>query len=192
MRKAALAVAAALVLAGCGVPVQDDPVEVRPEIVPSQLRPEATARPGPPTTVDPSSPKTLVQFVRADRLVGSVRDVRAGSLEDRLGAVLSALIAGPTDDEQTKGISTALPAELQIRVLSLEPPRVTLELSGDTDGKSAAENVLVVGQIVLSVTALSPVSEVRLARDGLPVEALLADGALTAEPLRAVDYAALR
>jgi spore germination protein GerM len=118
--------------------------------------------------------------------------VQAGSLEDRLRAVLSALMEGPTDDEQAKGVSSALPAELQIRVLSLDLPQVTLELSGDTAGKSATENVLAVGQIVLTVAALSPVSEVRLARNGRPVEALLADGALTAEPLRAADYAALR
>jgi spore germination protein GerM len=67
-----------------------------------------------------------------------------------------------------------------------------LELSGETDGRSATENVLSVGQIVLSVTSLGPVTKVRLARDGQPVEALLADGALTAKPLTAADYAQLR
>jgi hypothetical protein len=70
--------------------------------------------------------------------------------------------------------------------------RVVLELSGETGGRSATENVLAVGQIVLSVTALPTVDEVTFQRDGVAVEALLADGALTTEPLTAADYAALR
>ena len=77
-------------------------------------------------------------------------------------------------------------------MVDVQGRRVDLQLSGQTDGRSATENVLAVGQIVLSVTALPTVDQVSFSRDGAPVEALLADGALTAEPLTAVDYEALR
>lgn len=192
MRRLAIAMAAALILTGCGVPVQDDPVQVRPEVVPSQLRPEVTPRTESPSTADPGKPRALIHFVRAERLVALTREVSAGSVEDRLNAILAALVVGPTEDEQARGVSSALPQGLQLRVLSVDGPEVVLQLSGETDGRSATENVLAVGQIVLSVTSVGPVTKVRLARDGQPVEALLADGALTADPLTAADYAVLR
>lgn len=185
-------VAIGVLLAGCGVPVQDDPVQVQPEAVPSQLRPQVTPQTVTPTTADPSRLKALIHFVRAERLVALSRDVPAGSVEDRLDAVLAALVVGPTEEEQARGVASALPDGLQLRVLSVDGPEVVLELGGETDGRSATENVLAVGQIVLSVTSVSPVTKVRLARDGQPVEALLADGALTAEPLTAANYAELR
>ncbi len=192
MKRLAGAIAVMLFLTGCGVPVQDDPMQVQPEVVPSQLRPQATPQTQSPSTADPSKPKALIHFVRADRLVALTRDVPAGSVEDRLNAVLAALVVGPTEEELARGVASALPEGLQLKVLSVDGPEVVLELSGETDGRSATENVLAVGQIVLSVTSVRPVTKVRLARDGRPVEALLADGALTAEPLTAADYAELR
>lgn len=192
MRRVATAIVGALFLAGCGVPVQDDPVEVRPEVLPSQLRPQITPQTATPSTTDPSTPKALIHFVRAERLVALSRDVPAGSVEARLNAVLTALVAGPTEEEQARGVASALPDGLQLEVLSVDGAEAVLQLSGETDGRSATENVLAVGQIVLSVTSAGPVTKVRLARDGRPVEALLADGSLTAEPLTAADYAELR
>jgi spore germination protein GerM len=102
------------------------------------------------------------------------------------------LIAGPTSTEQATGITTALPPNLNLTIAELRGTRVTLELSGETEGRSATENILAVGQIVLSVTALPSIDEVTFSRNGVPVEALLADGALTTDPLTASDYASLR
>ena len=192
MRKLALGLAAGLLLGGCGVPAQDMPVEVRQTTVPSQLRPGATRQPESSSTARPAAPKGLVHFVRADRLIGLVRDVPSGTLEDRLDGLLATLAAGPSEAEQRQGVTSALPAGLRVRVLTVSGPEVVLELSGETDGTSATENVLAVGQIVLSATSFEAVKQVRLVRDGRPVEALLADGALTDHPLRAADFATLR
>jgi spore germination protein GerM len=182
---------AVLVLAGCGVPLQQDPVAIKPEAVPSQL--QGSGRPNSPQpTATPGRPTVQVDFVRNDKLVGLVREAPAAGPAERLNAVIGALMAGPTDTEQAKGITTALPPDLTLTVVDTQETRVVLELSGETDGRSATENVLTVGQIVLSVTALPTVDEVTFARDGVPVEALLADGALTTDPLTAADYEALR
>lgn len=191
MRPVAVLAAILLVLAGCGVPIQSEPVPIASGAVPTRLQ----GSPGPPTTAPsatPGRPAVQVNFVRDDRLVALVRDTPATTPTDRLTAVVDALLAGPTENEQAGGITTALPPGIALSVADIQGSRVDLQLSGQTDGRSATENVLAVGQIVLSVTALPTIDQVSFSRDGAPVEALLADGALTAEPLTAADYEALR
>ena len=184
-------VSAVLVLAGCGVPMQSAPVPIEPGTIPSQLQGS-----GRTTTTEPSTtPGRLtvqVNFVRKDKLVSLHREAPAATPPGRLSTVIQALADGPTETEQADGVTTALPAELSLTVAEVHGSRVVLDLSGDTEGRSATENVLAVGQIVLSVTALPTVDEVTFSRDGEPVEALLADGALTTDPLTAADYESLQ
>ncbi|WP_328993396.1 GerMN domain-containing protein [Kribbella sp. NBC_01245] len=188
-----LAAVGALLIAatGCGVAGQNEPVGIDPTAIPSQLRSGATETPAPPSTSDPATSAVTVYFVRDDRLVGLRREAPRTPPAARIESVLQSLTAGPTDLEQGRAIASALPPDLQLTVIAHQGQLVDLELSGDTDGRSPTENVLAVGQIVLSITALPTVDEVRLIRDGAPVEALLADGALTTNPLKASDYASL-
>jgi spore germination protein GerM len=145
-----------------------------------------------PTTSGPGQVSVIVNFVRKDRLVRSVREVPNGSAQERLTAIVAALVAGPTERERASGVPSALPAGLQLSVAALRGDRAVIGLTGETDGSSSAENVLAVGQIVLSATAVPTIEEVTFEREGVPVEALLADGALTMNPLTAADYATLR
>jgi spore germination protein GerM len=188
MKRLVGVLAAILLLAGCGVPVQGDPVPIEPGAVPTQLQESAPTGPPQASTV-PGQSSLQINFVRNDQLV-SLR--RPAPNSDRLQAVLDDLIAGPTELEQANGVTTALPPNAALTIAKVDGSHVTLELSGDTEGRSATENVLAVGQIVLSVTALATVDAVTFSRDGVPVEALLADGALTTEPLTAADYQSLR
>ncbi|HEY3557557.1 MAG TPA: GerMN domain-containing protein [Kribbella sp.] len=181
-------VPALLVLAGCGVPVQADPMPIEPAAVPSQLRGSGQAT-SPRPSATPGRTSLQVNFVRNDKLVSLRRQAPPTA---RLQAVIDDLIAGPSDVEQANGVTTALPPNATLTVVTIQGSRVVLELSGDTEGRSATENVLAVGQIVLSVTALPSVDEVTFSRNGVPVEALLADGALTTEPLTESDYQSLR
>ncbi|MER7243164.1 GerMN domain-containing protein [Kribbella sp. NPDC000426] len=191
MRALVTVLAAAVVLAGCGVPVQQQPAPIDPAAVPSRLLRGNSPTSG-PSSATPGKPAIQVVLVRNDRLVTLVRDAPKPAPSDRLQTVISALLAGPTTTEQADGITSALPPELTLAVAGVQGQVVHLELSGETDGRSATENVLAVGQIVLSVTALSTVDQVTFSRNGQPVEALLADGALTTDPLTAADYAVLR
>ncbi|WP_350275666.1 GerMN domain-containing protein [Kribbella sp. HUAS MG21] len=185
------AIAATILLIGCGVPIQQGPAPIDPDAVPSRLQGPLSPTPG-PTTATPGRPSVQVVFVQQDQLVTLVRDAPSHATADRLQTVITALLAGPTTTEQADGLTSALPPELTLAVRTVQGDRVDLELSGETDGRSATENVLAVGQIVLSVTALPTIREVTFSRDGRPVEALLADGALTTAPLTASDYATLR
>jgi spore germination protein GerM len=190
MRVAACLLAAAVVLAGCGVPVQSTPEPIEPAAVPSQLTGGGRAASPQPSTAGRST--LQIDFVRNDRLVSIRRQAPPGAPAERIETVIKGLIAGPTSTEQANGITTALPPNLNLTIAELRGTRVTLELSGETEGRSATENILAVGQIVLSVTALPSIDEVTFSRNGVPVEALLADGALTTDPLTASDYASLR
>ncbi len=191
MRAVICVLTAVLALAACGVPVQSAPDPIEPGSVPSQLREGGrTASPQPSTTTGRSA--LQINFVRNDQLVSIRREAPTGAPAARLEIVIQDLIAGPTETEQANGITTALPPNLNLTIAELSGTRVVLELSGETEGRSATENVLAVGQIVLSVTALPSVDEVTFSRGGVPVEALLADGALTTDPLTAADYASLR
>ncbi|MEV0793462.1 GerMN domain-containing protein [Kribbella sp. NPDC050459] len=191
MRNAAVCLAAAvLVLAGCGVPMQDEPAPIASGEIPSRL--QRTARPSSAAPIPSTGrPAVQVSFVRDDKLVTLVREVPTAPA-DGLTAVVDVLLAGPTDREQAGGITTALPPGLILTIVEVRGSRVVLELSGQTGGRSATENILAVGQIVLSLTAVQSIDQVTFARDGVPVEALLADGALTTAPLTAADYDSLR
>ncbi|MER7246953.1 GerMN domain-containing protein [Kribbella sp. NPDC000426] len=189
--RAVLTALAVVLLAGCGVPVQRQPAPIDPAAVPSRLQGSGSATPG-PASATPGKPAIQVVFVRKDQLVTFVRNAPSPAPTDRLQTVISALLAGPSATEQGDGVTSALPPELTLTVAGVQGKRVDLELSGETDGRSATENVLAVGQIVLSVTALPTIDEVSFSRNGQPVEALLADGALTADPLTASDYGVLR
>ncbi|GAB2589408.1 GerMN domain-containing protein [Kribbella endophytica] len=191
MKRWVVGLVVVLVVGGCGVPTQESPVEIRPEALPSRLQGTALPRDVSPPTAGPGQVSVVVNFVRKDRLVRSVREVPNGPAQDRLAAIVAALVAGPTERERASGISSALPVGLQLAVTTLDGNRAVIGLIGETGG-SAAENVLAVAQIVLSATTIPTVKEVTFERDGLPVEALLADGALTTNPLTAADYAALR
>ncbi|WP_020387392.1 GerMN domain-containing protein [Kribbella catacumbae] len=180
-----------LLLSNCGVPEQSSPVRVPPADLPSPLRQGGSAEPTAQASVDPAK-SYLVYFVRNDRLVGLAREEAAGSAADRLDAILGSLAAGPTQSEEAAGITTALPPGLHLKVSEVRAQQAILDLSGETDGRSATDNLLIVGQIVLSVTSLPGVNQVAFVRDGSPVEALLPGGALTADPLTASDYQALR
>ncbi|TDD16552.1 hypothetical protein E1218_29590 [Kribbella turkmenica] len=178
-------VAALVVLVGCGVPLQDRPAPIEPQSIPSRLQ-----SPGVPSARPSAAEATVrVNFVRENRLVSLPRRVPSADLLD---GVIEALTGGPTSSEQAAGVTSALPPDLSLTVVTVQGSRVGLELSGAETDRSATENVLAVGQIVLSVTALPSVDEVTFWRNGAPVEALLADGALTTEPLTAADYEALR
>lgn len=191
MRALATAIAATVLLVGCGVPVQHEPAPIEPGAVPSRLKGSAEPTTGQPTAT-PGRPTVQVNFVRKDRLVSLIREAPSVSRDDRLSTVIQALLAGPTPREQSTGLTSALPPELDLAIVRVQGNRVVLELSGETDGRSATENILAVGQIVLSVTAVPTIDEVTFSRDGQPVEALLADGALTAEPLTASEYTQLK
>jgi hypothetical protein len=173
----------ALVMVGCGVPVDDGARSIDPDAVPFDLldRSRVTT-----TTVSGTAPVAEVFLVAGDRLVGVRRAVTgATSLQTRLDALLD----GPTEQEARLGISTALPVGGDLpSTVSGSTARIDL---GEAFGVPGLEQVFAIAQLVFTATALDPVDRVLFFVGGRRVDVPAQDGTLKAEPLTRRDFATL-
>lgn len=187
-----VAVIVAVAGAGCGVPTGSSPREVPRDDVPyGLLDPGGTGRPvddvaGPGEV---GSRVALLSDADTIRLVG--RSVPAGSPQEVAETLLAELQTGPSDAERAQGLSSALPAGVRLRLALLRDGVAWVDLAGLESGEAADRLRFAVGQVVLTVTSVTAIDAVRLQRDGHPVDAPDASGALTGAPLTRADYAAL-
>lgn len=181
-----IAVAMASVVASCGIP-QDSAPTVLPGGV---VNPALAAGDGRPAT-DIGSERTTADarifLVQAEQLVS----VRRSTPRRDLAGVLTVLLQGPTEAEFGAGTRTAISPQTTLRSVRLEGDAAVVDLSGALVEVGGEEQILAVGQIVLTATAVPGVGRVRFLLEGQAVEVPRADGTLTSETLRATDYAAL-
>ena len=177
-------------LAGCGVPSSGEPTTIPAAEVPYGL--------ASPTPSAPSSPpeqtmlaETGVYLVTAgDVLVLRGRELPDGGLEAQLEDLLEQLAAGPSAQDLSDELTTALPPEVELAVTDVEEGTVTVDIAGPVAIPSGVGGRLGIGQIVLTATSLPGVDAVRLAREGELVDAPLPNGELTSQPLTAEDFEA--
>ncbi|WP_328347660.1 GerMN domain-containing protein [Micromonospora sp. NBC_00421] len=174
-----LPVVAVLVVAGCGVPVDERPRAVEPPFGPPAA-PAASSAPG--------RVGQAFCLVRDGRLARTVRQV------DAVGGVdgqLRRLLAGPTRAERAAGFGTALPGAVHVLGARLVDGRAQVEVEplGEESGRS--DEVLAYGQIVCTLDGRSDVSGVSFLLRGRPLEVPRADGSLSSGPLTAADYPAV-
>ncbi|MGR6320259.1 GerMN domain-containing protein [Micromonospora soli] len=171
--------AVAVLLGGCGVPVDDQPrpVPAPPGGFPS---PTGTATADPDGRVD----ETLC-FVRADGLAAVTRRVDGLPGVD---AHLQHLLAGPDGAERDRGLASALPGTITVAGATSTGTVATVDVrqAGEDTGRN--DEVLAFGQIVCTLTQRPDVDSVAFQRDGQPLEVPRADGSLSSLPLTAADY----
>nr|WP_231127085.1 GerMN domain-containing protein [Motilibacter aurantiacus] len=131
-----------------------------------------------------------VYFVRDGRLEPTAAPARSGTGLDQLDQLLAALASGPTAPQLQRGIGTALPPGVALRVSAVREGVATVDLSGELRGPDVDQGPLAVAQIVFTVTSLRGAERVVLTRDGSPLSAPLPDGSLVDRALTASDYAA--
>ena len=185
MRRVATLLMAA-VLAGCGVPQDEEPRALSKDGVPFGLLSTSTTQ----TTVVVNEPSVLgvVYFVRDDRLIPVQRQVRAPASSGRL---LSALIEGPTEAESEAGFRTAISSQARVRDVTTSAGVVTIELTDEFVEVAGQDQILALAQIVFTATETDATGAVRFRLAGEPVEVPRGDGTLTSAPLTRADYAAL-
>jgi len=182
-----LAVLGAL-LAGCGVPRDDVPRavpsgEVDPRLLGATASPSASS---PPSTIDAVY---RVAFVAADDRLALVPRAVSGTPVPRAAQdLLGALATGPDDAEHERGLSTALPSDVTLRVTALRGRVIEVAIEGGNADADARRLPLSVAQVVLTLTSLPQVDAVRLTRGGDPVQAPLPNGELASRALTAADY----
>lgn len=168
-----------VLLAGCGVPVDEGPRRVQ-------------APPGPFPTPVTGSPTGAVG--RVDETLCFVRDdgldpvVRRVDVLPTVDVHLQHLLAGPAGPERRSGLTSALPGTVAVAGVRVTGTlaEVDVRQTGDETGRS--DEVLAFGQIVCTLARRDDVDRVSFRRDGEPLDVPRADGSLSRDPLTAADY----
>ncbi|MET0418900.1 MAG: GerMN domain-containing protein [Actinoplanes sp.] len=179
--RAAAVVLAAMLLAGCGVPAQNEP---HPVDLPRQPLSQPASGPSGST----GEVAEVLCLVRDARLVQTVRRLdRVPTVQEQLDD----LMAGPTAQERAGGLSSAL-AGLTLAVTSgPSSAQVTVEVTEASEDNGRIDEVFAYGQVVCTLTTRADVSAVVFTRGGEPLDVPRGDSQLSREPLRARDYANL-
>jgi len=164
-----------LVLAACGIPVDNAPHPLARDQVPfGLLEPSA---PAPPTTTTPSAvavPVTIYLIATDGHALGVRRDV---AVPAPMTGVLSALVDGPTAAEAAAGLASAIPAQTTVLSATTAAGIVTVNLSGPFDQLVGQAQIQAVAQFVFTATSQPGVHGVAFELSGVAVEVPVAGGA---------------
>lgn len=202
-----------LTVVSCGVPLQSQPVPIPADVIPAPL-PSIEPSPSPSAVTSASASPTpttsplRLWFVREDGLVAAESTVPTGSAPS---TVLEALAAGPSPEQAEDGLRTiavdpltwlplvsvplavpspsGVPVPTPIGEVAAAP--VVVELSGAFSALPPTEQVLLLGQVVLSLTGAGAESVLFTDQAGTVLAVPLPDGRLLDLPARARDYAPL-
>lgn len=180
-------VLAAAVAAGCGVPSESSPRLVDPTRLPPGL-----VEPANPTTTAPPAvtvPEAVVRvwMVQDPALVPVARRVPAPTTVD---AAVAALLAG-TAEQDEPGVRSAWAGPEQVTDVGVIAGIAVVELAEDFLELPAGEQLLAVGQMVLTLTDLPGIGQVQFERDGERIRVPSADGTTLQRPVSRDDYTAL-
>ena len=167
---AALLTLLMLVVAGC-----DGDEEAVPP--PGTTGPvETTPQPTPETS-------TFAVYLLRDGVIAPVRRTVA-STPAVARASLEALMTGPTGDEESDGLVTAIPAGTTLLDVSVADGVATVDLSGTfDDGGGSASMLGRVAQVVATLTQFSTIERVAFRLDGEPVETIGGEGVVVDPPI---------
>jgi hypothetical protein len=204
MRISIVGLVAAFLLAGCGVPLQPSAQPIPEDVIPAPIAlPTATASPEPqePVPTVTATPPELVRlwFVREDGLVGVETEIPdARSAPD----ILQSLAVGPSEQDAASGLRTVsrdpltgqslVSIYVQPQTDEFTPQGVeTVALSPAFAALPPTEQVLLLGQVVLSLTGSVAEAVDFVDESGTPVAVPLPDGRLLDLPATARDYSSL-
>lgn len=140
----------------------------------------------------PVGPRPVdVFFVRYDSaghsgtLVAVSRAVPPAGASVRLEEALRALLAGPTPEEQRRGLRSEIPDGTALRTARIERGVAAVDLTGAFAHGGGSSSILArVWQIVYTTTQFRGVSAVQITLDGQHVKALGGEGVVIDAPLR--------
>ncbi len=157
----ALAVAllvATVTAGGCGVPLESSPNQLPEDALPEGLRPSDSTVPDAPSEQEPID----VWYVGDDRLVSTRHRIDPPTTPQK---TLDELLSGPTEAEQNRALRTAIPDAAAVVEVSVARGVATVTLTPAFSEIPAADQVLAVGQIVLTLTDQRGIGRVRFVVD---------------------------
>ena len=171
-------------LVGCGLQPDTSPRDIPPADRPSPR--DLTAVSGPTAG---QQAKIFMLVMVGDEPTPVLASVHR-ELEATTNARMTALLEGPTADEQTTGrLHSSIPPETRLLQADVRASGLALiDLSAEflaVDDQILTEAL---AQIVFTVTELTGVSRVRVLVDGEPLESPRRDGTRTTGPLTTFDF----
>lgn len=189
-RTMALIALASLGATACGVPGTSGAQRIDARDLPDGLRQPVTTTTTPPTTAPTPQLPVIVYFITNTTLQPWPDTVPSTDLD----VVLSRLERGPTPAQARDGARSALTVTAPLLRSSVDGSTASIELDSAAFARiPAADQILALGQIVLTATAPrlaggNKIRRVRLTVRGQPITVPRADGTLTKGPLTAKDY----
>ena len=174
-----LLVVVGLVVAACGVSSQSTATRIEPEDVPFGLLEDQ-----PTTTAVAAGKDTEIFLVSEDRLIPVERSVAGDA---GLEELLSQVITGPTEVEQTLGITSAVPAG-SLASATTSRGIAEVDLTSSFGDIRSGDQILALGQIVYTLTGQPGIGGVRFTVNGEPVTVPLSDGEQSDDPLSRDDF----
>jgi len=196
-------IAGLLAVSGCGVPLQDSAQPLPPEVIPPPIVvPTQTPTPSPTPSPSPTSTQTPIVevvdffFIREDGLVPLVSDIPSPTSPE---VVLDGLTAGPPPETGLRSVvvdpltgtplvGVFVPTDPQVPLPTAD---VTIAVAGAFSSLPSAEQVLLLGQVVLSLSSAGYATVSVVDEAGSPLAVPLPDGRLLDRPATALDYALL-
>jgi spore germination protein GerM len=158
-----------VVSGGCGVPLESSPSRLSDDAFPEGLRPSASTVPDAPAEQEPID----VWYVGDDRLVSTRHRIDPPTTPQK---ALEELLSGPTEAEQNRSLRTAIPDAAAVVEVSVVRGVATVTLTQAFSEIPAGDQVLAVGQIVLTLTDQRGVGRVRFAVDDAEIAVPLPSG----------------
>ncbi len=164
-------------LAGCGVPVDNQPAALSRHGIPFDLL--APTRSTTTVTTGPSPLAVPVQIFLigpTGHLVAVARNVTVSPPD--LATVLKVLVAGPSDVEAAAGLQSAVATQTTVLAANIAGGTATVNLGGTFGQIVGPPEIQAVAQVVFTASALPGVSGVIFELMGQPVQVPVASGAL--------------
>lgn len=182
-RVVAAAVLIVVATAGCSVPVERSARVQSDDAVPFQLLDEdAPALVPAPSPISADAPLCFV----SDRTVVTVVQPVEGS-----GTPLDVARALASPPAQPPGLTTAIVDDSLVRGVEVTGGVAHVDLSQSVATSGSEAQLLVVAQLVCTLTALPGVGQVAFRLDGAPVQVPRPDGSLAPGPVARDDYVAI-
>lgn len=194
IRRICMAALATLMLTSCGVRLDAEPQPIPSGAIPTVSVP--TSAPAPPTV--PSAGRVRVWFVQEDGLVPVVTDLSREPIVAP-GDVVAALAAGPPPEQADEGVRSLVVdpiTDAPLASVSADAPvteagSVVVVLAPAASALPSGEQVLLLGQLVLSLTGAGYASVTFVDEAGALAAVPLPGGRLLDRPAVARDYAGL-
>jgi hypothetical protein len=186
----ALAFVVATVLSACGVPTDASVRITDPTDVPFGLL--STVPPADASTTTTSAGRPMdtfgAYFVRNGQLSSIPAELEAPV---DAPAALRVLLAGPNAEFVRAGLRTALVGDRLIRSTSVTAGTALVDLGDDFSALAPREQLLGLGQIVLTLTTLRGIGTVDVLVQGKRTEVRVGDGSLRRGLVARDDYVSL-